>query len=234
MRPGHNNWRAATKRQILGNFGGSNAADATIDGANAHHVRLVIDGMQEKHDQIVSFLKTDVEDHKLEQEEFLSTGLIKLPKAIRTMTVADFDRRHYCDLLALLKSKDGVVVAKGGGAAAADATKKRCYETPAPRMRRPGQLNTVVRTARRGEGLYSRNGSPVAATEPGTVIATVCKKRKGNESANVEINIGEGQYISLNDPSGVSGLDARMKQTAASQLKVLQDQMASLMAQLQQ
>lgn len=80
----------------------------------------------------------------------------------------------------------------------------------------------------------SQNGSPVAATEPGTVIATVCKKRRGNESANVEINVGEGQYISLNDPSGVSGLDAQMKKTAASQLKVLQDQMASLMAQLQQ
>ena len=80
----------------------------------------------------------------------------------------------------------------------------------------------------------SQNGSPVAATEAGTVIATVCKKRRGNESASVEINIGEGQYISLNDPDGVSGLDRQMKQTAASQLKVLQDQMASLMAQLQQ
>jgi hypothetical protein len=80
----------------------------------------------------------------------------------------------------------------------------------------------------------SQNGSPIAATEPGTVIATVCKKRRGNESASVEINIGEGQYISLNDPIGVSGLDPQMKQTAASQLKVLQDQMASLMAQLQQ
>ena len=79
----------------------------------------------------------------------------------------------------------------------------------------------------------SQNGSPVAATEPGTVIATVCKKRRGNESANIEINIGDGQYISLDDPSSVSGLDARTKQTAKSNLKILQDQMASLMAQLQ-
>ena len=92
----------------------------------------------------------------------------------------------------------------------------------------------------------SHNGSPLAATEPGTVIATVCKKRRGNNNnesaaaaanvgtANVEIDIGEGQYISLNDPNGVRQLDAQMKQTAASQLKVLQDQMASLMAQLNQ
>ena len=158
MRPGRTNWRAATKRQILGNFvaGSNNKGDSKIDGTNAHHVRLVIDGMQEKHDQIVAFLKSDLEDNKLEQEECLSTGLIKLPKAIRTMTVEDFDRQYSCDLLALLKSKDGVV-AKGavGNAPAAvvDATKKRCYETPAPRMRRPAQLNTVMRTARRGEGL---------------------------------------------------------------------------------
>ena len=44
----------------------------------------------------------------------------------------------------------------------------------------------------------------------------------------------EGHYIFLNDPIGVAGLDPQMKQTAASQLKVLQDQMASLMAQLLQ
>jgi hypothetical protein len=195
--------------------------------------------MQEKYDQIVSDLKSDLEDNKLEQGECLSTGLMKLTKSVRSMSVRDFNRQYKCNLLSLLKSKDGVVlsgssVPASGKPLIMDANKKRCYETPAPNMRRPAQLNTILRTARRGEGLYSQNGSPVAATEPGTVIATVCKKRRGNGSANVEINIGEGQYISLNDPSGLSGLDAQMKQTAASQLKVLQDQMASLMAQLQQ
>mmetsp|Transcript_103078 Transcript_103078/g.210197 ORF Transcript_103078/g.210197 Transcript_103078/m.210197 type:complete len:258 (-) Transcript_103078:191-964(-) len=247
QRPGRNNWRQATKRQILGNFANpagrgesysssSSSSSGKIDGSNADHVKLVIDRLQEKHDQIVTFLKSDLEDCKLEQEEFLSTGLIKLPRAVRNMSVRDFNRQHSCNLLALLKSKDGVVVAGPApkNPSGIDANKKRCYETPAVRMRRPPQLGSILRTARRGEGLFSQNGSPVAATEPGTVIATVCKKRRGNESASVEINVGEGQYISLNDPSGVSGLDVQMKQTAASQLKVLQDQMASLMAQLQQ
>lgn len=68
--------------------------------------------------------------------------------------------------------------------------------------------------------------------DEGALIATVTKKRKGND-ANFEINVGEGRYISLNDPTGVQGLDSDMRATAASQLKVLQDQMASLMAQLQ-
>jgi hypothetical protein len=123
---------------------------------------MVIDGMQEKHDQMVAFLKSDLEDNKLEQEECLSTGLIKLPRAIRNMSVRDFNRQHNCDLLALLKSKDGVVLssitappaAAGKPPVMADANKlKRCYETPLPRMRRPAQMNTIMRTARRGEGL---------------------------------------------------------------------------------
>jgi hypothetical protein len=81
--------------------------------------------------------------------------------------------------------------------------------------------------------LYSsKNGSPVDTFDEGALVATVTKKRKGND-ASFEINIGEGRYISLNDPNGVQGLDSDMRATAASQLKVLQDQMASLMAQLQ-
>jgi hypothetical protein len=78
----------------------------------------------------------------------------------------------------------------------------------------------------------SQNGSPVETTDIGTVIATVSKRRRGNESANFEINVGDGRYISLNDPNGVQELDSEMKATAATQLKVLQEQMASLMAQL--
>jgi hypothetical protein len=78
----------------------------------------------------------------------------------------------------------------------------------------------------------SQNGSPVDTADQGALIATVTKKRKGNEGANFEINVGDGKYISLNDPDGVEGLDESMKATAASQLKVLRDQMENLMAQL--
>jgi hypothetical protein len=68
--------------------------------------------------------------------------------------------------------------------------------------------------------------------EAGSVVATVTKKSRGNDAATFEINVGAGRFISLNDPSRVQELDSSMKATAASQLKVLQDQMASLMAQL--
>lgn len=81
--------------------------------------------------------------------------------------------------------------------------------------------------------LSSANGSPVETHEVGSVVATVTKKRRGGDAAaNFEINVGEGRVINLNNPMDVNELDSSMKATAATQLKVLQDQMASLMAQL--
>lgn len=81
----------------------------------------------------------------------------------------------------------------------------------------------------------SANGSPVETHETGTVVATVTKKRRGNgdAGANIEISIGEGRFISLSNPAGLTELDSSMKRSATSQLQVLQDQMQSLMAQLQ-
>ena len=291
-----------------------------VDGTNSQHIKSMIDDLQDKYDGIVSTLKSDLEDCKAQQEEAHKTGMIKLSKNVRNMTVKEFNKAHGCDLLALLKSKDGVVLSRNTGTGAdASTTKppsmaghKRDYpvgggfssqtstamaaglETPAP-SRRNGAAGcqSALRTARRGEGLLyvrkncfrivvvwylynrqwlvlplfqfqgkisshrflcfysissrsyffpirstlafsSQNGSPLEAVEAGSVVATVTKKRRGNDSANFEINVGDGRVISLNDPNGVQELDSQMKATAASQLKVLQDQMASLMAQLTQ
>ena len=158
QRPGRNNWRTATKRQILGNFSGENGGKneaPKIDGTDKEHVRLLLEGLQKRYDHLVADLKSELEDNKFDQDECLSTGLIKLPRAVRNMSVRDFNRQHSCNLLALLKSKDGVVVAGPApkNPSGIDANKKRCYETPAVRMRRPPQLGSILRTARRGEGL---------------------------------------------------------------------------------
>ena len=48
----------------------------------------------------------------------------------------------------------------------------------------------------------------------------------------LSLDVGKGQYISLSDPSSLEHLDVDMKDTARLQLKVLQDQMSKLMAQL--
>ncbi len=88
----------------------------------------------------------------------------------------------------------------------------------------------------------SANGSPVEHSEEGSLVATVAKKRRdrtngGGEDDEVagaafDINVGDGRYISLSDPNTIDHLDDNMKNAAMNQLKILQDQMASLMAQL--
>lgn len=82
----------------------------------------------------------------------------------------------------------------------------------------------------------SKNGSPVDTIEEGSLVATVTKKRRGMAASSTafNINIGDGKSLSLtDDPSLVMNLDNDVKNVALSQLKVLQDRMANLMAQLE-
>ena len=146
-------WHSATKRHILR---GWNDDQANVDGTNPEHVKLLQKDLQTKFHQIVENLKADAEDAKLQQEEALSMGLVRLPTAIRQMTVKEFNETHQCDLLSLLKSKDGVVLSKN---LACNTGKKREHymtveATPAHRIRKQGEAPmSVSRTVRKGEGL---------------------------------------------------------------------------------
>ena len=84
----------------------------------------------------------------------------------------------------------------------------------------------------------SKNGSPVDPVEAGSLVATIAKKRRADgigitTGAQFDINVGDGKYINLTDPTSAEDLNDDMKTTALSQLKVLQDQMTSLMAHLE-
>ena len=89
----------------------------------------------------------------------------------------------------------------------------------------------------------SKTGSPIDIG----LVATVAKKRRmgssklsheddehedSTDDVTLSLDVGKGQYISLSDPSSLEHLDVEMKDTARTQLKVLQDQMAKLMDQL--
>lgn len=121
-------------------------------------------------------------------------------------------------------------------------------ETPV-RQLKPGKAcrtpGTILRTVRKGEHIYSSNGSPVQETEEGDLVATVSKKRRGNQqggngtgdaggddaAAMFDINI-DGRTISLSDKSTMEHLTNDMKNTAKNQLNVLQDQLAKLLSHL--
>eukprot|EP00751_Fragilariopsis_kerguelensis_P010254 CAMPEP_0170806562 /NCGR_PEP_ID=MMETSP0733-20121128/32148_1 /TAXON_ID=186038 /ORGANISM="Fragilariopsis kerguelensis, Strain L26-C5" /LENGTH=188 /DNA_ID=CAMNT_0011161375 /DNA_START=145 /DNA_END=707 /DNA_ORIENTATION=- len=180
------NWRTAkSKRQqlALGKNNNNNTGGVGTGGASTSNnkmsdegrknnnnsdaeIKVMIGGLKEKHEQLLVFLKSELEDCKLEQEEVLSTGVAGTGTA-GTGTAGGVVSKKNMHMNMNEHAND--IHNK-------DATKKRCFETPAPsRMRRVGWSaapGTVLRTARRGEGIYSQNGSPLAATEPGTVIAT--------------------------------------------------------------
>jgi hypothetical protein len=155
MRSQQHPWHSATKRQIMGAWRdednhNNNTSSQEIDGSNADHVKLLLEDLDTNYDQVIALLNADLVDTKLQQEEALSTGLMKLPKSIRQLSVREFNQNHNCDILAILKGKDGVF-----------QSKKRDFnmaavaaQTPAPRARNnPTAPNSVLRTARKGEGL---------------------------------------------------------------------------------
>ena len=102
--------------------------------------------------------------------------------------------------------------------------------------------HTPSYSSAQNEHISSANGSPIEHSEEGSLVATVAKKRRDRTNgsgkddevagAAFDINVGDGRYISLSDPNTIDHLDDNMKNTAMNQLKILQDQMASLMAQL--
>jgi hypothetical protein len=140
-------WRTATKQHIMS---GWNENDS-IDGSNAEHVKTLQASLQTKFQQIIDDLKSEAEAAKMQQEDALIAGIVKLTKATREMTVREFNQKHQCDLLALLKSKDGVVPSPQG------ASRKREHHmvaaTPAPVIRSATAPMSLTRTIRKGEGL---------------------------------------------------------------------------------
>ena len=78
----------------------------------------------------------------------------------------------------------------------------------------------------------SKNGTPIEAPEDAAIIATVTKAKKrrtgstgdGAASASLDINIGGGQFLSLQDPNNIASLDGHEKNMAIQQLNMLRDQ----------
>ncbi|CAB9500301.1 expressed unknown protein [Seminavis robusta] len=233
--------REATKRQIVGvltDTTNNRKSSTVVDGSDPTHVSLMIQDLQRDFDRRLDAIKSEMLACKQDQYQAHCKGVIKIPKPTRSMTVKEFNQKYNCSLLDLLQNVRAHASEGFASIPAAVCGKRERLETPIPfRGNRTVQTpSTIIRTVRRGEIMFSKNGSPVDNTDEGALVATVTKKRRGNAppaaTANFDINVGEGKYISLNDPSGLQNLDANMKTNAVAQLKVLQDQMATLMEQL--
>ena len=122
MRP-QDHRREAAKRRMKGNFmddtsasnNNNNDTDSPVDGSNPDHVRLLVEDLDAKFQTHLELLNADLFSLKNEQKSIHNTGMMKLPKSTRQMTIREFNKVHSCDLLSILKSKDGVQMVNGGG-----------------------------------------------------------------------------------------------------------------------
>ena len=186
--------------------------------------------------------------------------VLKIPRNIRKMTVAEFESKFGGSVLAAVQSAvtsdvdEAIKKAKSesrvvkrphnnmssSGASHANAT---CVpSTPGRGSRRAGTepipaTPATVRAPRRGEVMMSENGSPLAKED--TCVATVKKSKRGEgdgSSNNIalEFDSGNGEFMDLTAPGVMENVkaDPAMKKTAANKLKNLQDEVAALMAQL--
>ena len=115
-------------------------------------------------------------------------------------------------------------------AAAAAVAAAAVASTPAFDPRLP--KTPMVRMPRHGESMMSMNGSPLAADTRTARVATTSSGR----SASIMVPLSNGKAIAF-DPSAdldvnTKGLSKRARKEAVSKLAALQNQVASLMAQL--
>jgi hypothetical protein len=229
-----------------------------IDGANLGHVKAYIADLEDEVNRRCDLIRTQASEACMELRNSLTVELMKIPKAIRKMTVAEFQEKYGGDVLKAVQSvqansvdqdvEEAIARAKAMGAArGAQGGTKRSRDLPnqsappcTPGRPRGGggdavpQTPSTVRAPRRGELLVSANGSPIAAED--TIIATV-KKSKPNghgiaSNIALEVDDGNGNYLDLAAPSAIQSMDAEMRKTAVNKLKSLQDEVAALMAQL--
>ena len=148
----------AAKRQIMGVLQDSNkpidrasvstlkpskfVLDENLDGSKPEQIQLLVDDLKkEMLDRQKSFLTAEAQTGKQEQHHAYCTGMLKISKSIKKMTVREFNKAHNCNLLELISTNTG---------------KKRplnkTMETPAPAMRGRAAA-TPTRTVARGEAL---------------------------------------------------------------------------------
>ena len=157
--------REATKRQIMGvlmdstNNGVAESSspatgkgnDSNISSGEKNRVNLMIQDLQKGFDRHLESIKADIATWKQEQLQAHYSGMMKIPKATRQMTVKEFNEKYNCNLLDLLKNVRSDCLMKKPPACG--TKRERALQTPAPTkgrlpMQTPGG---TLRTVRKGE-----------------------------------------------------------------------------------
>ena len=143
--------RDATKRQIMGVLQESTKSNAhrttatTTTTTTNEHVTLMCQDMEAQLEGRIEIMRSAANKGKEHQNQIHKQGMVKIKKAVRKMTVKEFNEANGCDILELIRN-------------VVPPNKKRIrtdLETPAPKPRGKGGIMppTTARTVRRGEAI---------------------------------------------------------------------------------
>ncbi|CAM9894475.1 unnamed protein product, partial [Heterosigma akashiwo] len=169
--------------------------------------------------------------------------MVRIPKNIRSMSLKEFCETYGEDIATLLK----ISMESSFESQTAVKPNSRMLATPAHHVRSVAQTPgffpqtpacppTALRAPRPGELMLSANGSPLGQMgEPGTTVKLRPNSATGVATITVDLQLGDGRTVAL-DPTAenaAANLDGDIKKEALSKLKNLQDEIHSLLSQLE-
>ena len=131
-------------------------ASTTLSSTRDHlplKTRTLLESMEKELEQRMMPIRRAAEKTQEQLASAHVAGLCRLPRAVKQMTVEEFNRQHGCDLVAILMTNNNNNNGSGIGLAKGTAL-SRDLQTPA--VKRPRNLRvpqTGSRTVRRGEVL---------------------------------------------------------------------------------
>jgi hypothetical protein len=221
-----NSNRSAAKQQMLFNIENESFNPQNVDPRNAKEVQMFIDHMQAKLDNDILLLEAERANtlNKLANE--FSSGIFKMTKAMRQMTIAEFNAANDCDIVDILRSTKQSF--REPAAAPSAAAPSAGFETPAIDRRHRLQP-PPSRTVRRNEKVHllSDNGSPVEF-DKGAILSTFKKERE----PSMEIHMGRGRFVNIDDAERMSQATSGEKKVVKSQLQQLKSKIDMLMSSM--
>jgi len=202
-----------------------------FDGLNPEHVASAIADIKDEMAKRVEKLNAKMNAIIAAQNECYAMSMIHIPKSIRQKTIKEFNEMYDVDIIK--EAKNHNIIDKENALPNGSCTSQNPFQTPA-RIANMPTGHPSARTLRRGEMLYSKNGSPVERYGVGEIVATCRKAERGMCNAVLTVNLGNGQCVKLGEGGAFDGLDQKAKSHAFKQIQILQEKLKVSLEELRE
>mmetsp|Transcript_28686 Transcript_28686/g.34939 ORF Transcript_28686/g.34939 Transcript_28686/m.34939 type:complete len:256 (+) Transcript_28686:75-842(+) len=223
----NNSTKEPLKRDALDDF----------DGTNPEHVESLLHDLTTEMERRKKLALHEIDSAGQAIQETFAVSMIGMPTSVRKMTIKEFNEMYGCNILKEMEDD-----AKNEESSASVDKVNRInaridsnpYETPA-RGSTAHVPQSALRTVKKGEKIYSRNGTPIDKSNYGDLVATVMKKRRNGSDSGIqlEVNIGDGETLDLMRGDASKKITDATKSSVISQFKDLQGRVAAVLKELE-